>query len=475
MKNVLLTYLAFLPLTFLNGQTFTEQKQTPFDGVSNSSIAFADIDGDKDMDVLITGDSISKLYVNDATGNYTELGETPFIGVSNSSIAFADVDGDEDMDVLITGSSSNFGPVSKLYINDGEGNYTEVDETPFVGVFASSIAFADIDGDKDIDVLITGSSSNFGPVSKLYINDGGGNYSEVDETPFVGVFASSIAFADIDGDKDMDLLITGDSAFSPSHMKFTGVSKLYVNDGNGRFTEELEIPIDAVTSSSIAFADIDGDEDMDLLITGSFLSKLYTNDGNGKYTEVLETPFDGVRYSSIAFADIDGDGDMDVLITGNASKSGHNSSPIPISKLYLNDGNGLFTVLDNEPFDGVFFSSIAFADMDGDSDLDVMITGRVSFSQTVTKSYFNDAINTNFREEFEYSRVQISPNPVNNNLKIANISDIKYVLIYNSRGQVVKELMVKSDEINMDISSLSSGSYILELHGENITRQKFLK
>ena len=70
MKNVLLTYLAFLPLTFLNGQTFTEQKQTPFDGVSNSSIAFVDIDGDKDMDVLITGDSISKLYVNDATGNY---------------------------------------------------------------------------------------------------------------------------------------------------------------------------------------------------------------------------------------------------------------------------------------------------------------------------------------------------------------------------------------------------------------------
>ena len=163
------------------------------------------------------------------------------------------------------------------------------------------------------------------------------------------------------------------------------------------------------------------------------------------------------------------------MITGNASKSGHNSSPIPMSKLYINDGNGFLTELDNEPFDGVFFSSIAFADMDGDGDLDVMITGRVSFSQTITKTYFNDESRTNFREEFEHSRIQIFPNPVNNNLKIANISDIKNVLIFNSTGQVIKKFMVKSDEIKMDISSLPSGSYILELHGDNITRQKFIK
>jgi predicted nucleotidyltransferase len=422
MKNILLTTLAFLPLKFLYGQTFTEQKETPFNAVSNSSIAFADIDGDKDMDVLITGDSISKLYINDAMGNYSEVAETPFIGVSNSSIAFADIDGDKDMDVLITGNSSDLGPVTKLYTNDGKGNYIHVTETPFIGVFASSIAFADIDGDED-----------------------------------------------------MDLLITGDSASSPSHMKFTGISKLYINDGVGGFTEELETLFDPVTSSSIAFADIDGDKDIDLLITGSFISKLYTNDGNGNYAEVLETPFDGVRYSSSAFADIDSDGDMDVLITGNASKSGHNSSPIPISKLYINDGNGFFTELDSEPFDGVFFSSIAFTDMDGDMDLDVMITGRVSFSQTITKSYFNDGINTNFREEFVNNNIQVSPNPVSNELKISNISDINHVIIYNSTGQIIKKFLVKNDEINLDVSTFPSGGYILEFRGKNITRHKFLK
>ena len=475
MKKITLVSLAILPLTFLHAQTFVEQLETPFDGVSNSSVAFADIDGDKDMDVLITGDTITKLYSNDAAGNYSEVTETPFIGVSNSSIAFTDIDGDKDMDVLITGYSSILGPVTKLYSNDGKGSYIEVAETPFIGVSNSSIAFADIDGDKDMDVLITGNSLNLGPIAKLYTNDGNGSYVEVSETPFIGVFASAIAFADIDGDNDMDVLITGDTASAPSSMRFTGISKLYINEGIDGFTEVLETPFDAVTFSSIAFADIDDDSDIDVLITGSFLSKLYTNDGNGNYTEARETPFDGVRYSSAAFADIDEDGDMDALITGNASKSGHNSSPIPISKLYINDGKGFFNELDNKPFDGVYFSSIAFADMDGDMDLDVMITGRVSFSQSITKLYFNDAINTNFREEFVHNRVQVSPNPVSDKLTIANISDIKRIVIYNSAGQIIEELMVKMDEINLDVSRLPNGIYILELHGEDITRQKLLK
>lgn len=427
------------------------------------------------MDVLITGDTISKLYINDAMGNYFEATETPFIGVANSSIAFADIDGDKDMDVLITGNSSALGPVTKLYTNDGKGSYIEVTETPFIGVFASSIAFADIEGDNDMDVLITGNSSNLGPVTKLYTNNGVGSYTEVAETPFIGVFASSIAFADIDGDNDMDVLITGDTASAPNFMRFTGISKLYINEGVNGFTEVLETPFDAVTSSSIAFADIDDDSDIDLLITGSFLSKLYTNDGNGNYTEVLETPFDGVRYSSAAFADIDEDGDMDALITGNASKSGHNSSPIPISKLYLNDGNGFFTELDSTPFDGVFLSSIAFTDIDGDMDLDVMITGKISFSQSITKLYFNDARNTNFKEEYGQNLIQVSPNPVYDKLTISNISDIKRVVVYNSTGQIIEELMVETDEIIMDVSLLPHGIYMLELHGASITRQKFLK
>lgn len=50
--------------------------------------------------------------------SFTEVMGTPFAGVSNGAIAFADVDGDNDQDVLIAGSSGS-APITKLYINDG--------------------------------------------------------------------------------------------------------------------------------------------------------------------------------------------------------------------------------------------------------------------------------------------------------------------------------------------------------------------
>jgi hypothetical protein len=68
--------------------------------------------------------------------------------------AFSDIDGDGDQDVLITGQTSSNQAISKLYANDGIGVFTEVTSTPFEGVYNSSMAFSDIDGDGDQDVLI---------------------------------------------------------------------------------------------------------------------------------------------------------------------------------------------------------------------------------------------------------------------------------------------------------------------------------
>jgi len=356
---------------------------TPFDGVYLGSIAFADVDGDNDQDVLITGynntEYIAKLYTNDGNGGYSLVSGTPFDGVNNSSIAFADVDGDNDQDVLITGYS-NSGQIANLYTNDGNGGYSLVSGTPFEGVYGGSIAFADVDGDNDQDVLITG-YNNIEYIAKLYTNDGNGGYSLVSGTPFdgVGSSSSSIAFADVDGDNDQDVLITGYSNSGP-------IAKLYTNDGNGGYSLVSGTPFEGVYVSSIAFADVDGDNDQDVLITGNNnsgpIAKFYTNDGNGGYSLVSATPFEGVYYSSISFADVDGDNDQDVLITG------YNNTEY-IAKLYTNDGNGGYSLVSATPFDGVGSSSIAFADVDGDNDQDVLITGYNNSYQGIAKLYRN--------------------------------------------------------------------------------------
>ncbi|MCZ4409078.1 FG-GAP-like repeat-containing protein [Cryomorphaceae bacterium 1068] len=293
-----------------DGGNFTLVEDTPFEGVRYSSTAFSDVDGDGDEDVLITGqnaflDPSANLYTNDG-GTFTLVEDTPFDEVRNSSIAFSDVDGDGDEDVLITGQNSSLDRISNLYTNDG-GNFTLVEDTPFEDVVESSIAFSDVDGDGDEDVLITGVNTLAQPTSNLYANDGGGNFTLLEDTPFIGVFWSSIAFSDVDGDGDEDVLITGNSTAgiisNPSV-----ISNLYANDGGGNFTLVEDTPFSGVYSGSIAFSDVDEDGDEDVLITGFVYNgyrtaKLYLNITGqcdslfpAVYESSLSTTFQGNSY-----------------------------------------------------------------------------------------------------------------------------------------------------------------------------------
>ncbi|MBC6409973.1 MAG: VCBS repeat-containing protein, partial [Ekhidna sp.] len=317
---------------------FTEKTEgASFAGVNFSSIAFADVDKDGDQDVLITGstgsEGTSKLYLNNGSGGFTEKESTPFTGVGESSIAFADVDKNGYEDVLITGADGSLLSSSNLYLNDGEGGFTS-ETTSFTRVKNGSIAFADVNGDGHQDVLITGEGFFSTRAASLYLNNGSGGFT-LKAAPFTGVSLSSIAFADVNKDGHQDVLITGETD--------TGrIANLYLNDGSGNFTEKTEgASFAEVSGSSIAFADVDKDGDPDVLITGydgaKNVANLYLNDGEGNFMEKSGTPFAEVAPSSIAFADVDKDGDQDVLITGQ------NNDLERIAKLYINDQAPVFS------------------------------------------------------------------------------------------------------------------------------------
>lgn len=466
--KILLTSLLFSQT--IGAQSFTEATNTPFEGVWQSSIALADIDSDGDQDLMITGWSnslprvIAKLYTNDGNGNFIEVMDTPFEGAEYSSIAFADVDNDQDQDLLITGYN-NSESTAKLYTNDGNGNFIEITDTPFEGVAASSIAFADVDNDQDQDLLITGFNNDIESVSKLYINDSNGNFIETEDTPFDGVQQGSIAFADVDSDGDQDLLITGQNNNS------VDIAKLYSNDGNGNFIEVIDTPFDGVEYSAIAFADIDNDQDQDLLITGinnasETITKLYTNDGNGDFIEIMDTPFENTVSSSIAFTDVDNDQDQDLLITG------YNNSE-RIAKLYTNDGNGNFIEIMDTPFDGVSAGSIAFKDVDSDGDKDLLITGRNNNFVHTSKLYINDLIvssSNTMRNEINPTFTSF-PNPSAGSVlymhyTVSEKTEAK-IKVYDTNGillQQQSELVNEGQQVvPINIKDLNPGIFLLEL------------
>jgi|UPI000591EFFB hypothetical protein len=322
---------------------FTEMPDTPFEGLMYSTVNFSDIDGDNDQDVLITGlDSLynnkAELFLNDGLGHFTKITDTPFEEVYNSMIEFSDVDGDNDQDVLIIGSLTQYDRIAKLYINDGLGHFTEMVGTPFESPVYGTIDFSDVDGDNDQDVLITGDHiTSSSRITKLYLNDGMGHFTEMTDIPFEGFSPRSVVFVDVDGDNDQDVLIAG---FDNSYAL---VCKIYTNDGSGHFTEmqgSLSAPYNVRRAAS---ADLDGDNDQDLLITGLSgevpIARLFINDGSGHFTEMPGNMFNDIDARFISFADFDGDNDPDLLVSG-----WNTNYYIPIgtySKLYLRDGVGV--------------------------------------------------------------------------------------------------------------------------------------
>ncbi|MEO1715243.1 MAG: VCBS repeat-containing protein, partial [Bacteroidota bacterium] len=205
MRIYLLILLYFIPFT-LFAQTFTGLLPTqPFVGVNRACVIFADIDGDGDQDLLKTGKNYddfhqTQLLVNDGTGAFTEVNSSlEHVSGGEGSSAFADVDGDGDQDIILTGSSNSGQITANLYINDGSGNFTLQAGSSFAGVGFGNVAFADVDGDDDLDVFIGGSGSTFN-VGHLYTNDGLGNFIEMSGNDFHTGNGGSADFADIDGD-----------------------------------------------------------------------------------------------------------------------------------------------------------------------------------------------------------------------------------------------------------------------------------
>ena len=362
---------------------FTLVAGTSFEGVSEGSIAFLDVDGDSDSDVLIRGVNdlfqlSTRLYINDGNGNFSFVPGTPFDGVRYGSMALADVDGDNDPDLLITGLNTAGLSIAKLYLNNGSGNFTLKTGTPFIGVQFSACAFADINGDGDQDVIISGFTSANQTVTKLYVNDGNGNFSSVSSL-LEGVTFGAIAFADTDNDGDLDVIINGDGNFGP-------ITKLYKNNGNGSFAVAIVDAFVGVSKGTIDFADVNGNGYPDVVISGfnsiGRSTNLYTNTGSGFMLTVYGTPFPHVGFSDNSFADVDGDNDHDILITGQSANG-------IITELYTNDGNGIFVPVTGSPFDAVGSASLAFSDVNGDDHVDVVIMEQLTQQKSV-KLYTND-------------------------------------------------------------------------------------
>ena len=214
--------------------------------------------------------------------------ENEFPVLTGSSIAFGDVDNDQDYDLILAGSSPSFGRVTDVYLNEGINEAGELimikdeaNEGLITGVSDGTLDLVDFDNDGDLDLVVSGDSQD-GDVLKLYRNDEG-QYTSISET-LSGLAAMKngrTSWGDFDGDGNADMLYSGEVV---GKGEFTGLA-LY--DQVTKTYKEDDFDLSQFTNAAVAFGDYDGDNDLDMALTGVNKNYDVNDPGSNKYISKL--------------------------------------------------------------------------------------------------------------------------------------------------------------------------------------------
>ena len=369
------------------------------DETGSHGAMFADINADGLPDLYLTYNNVrdtqnpyrrNQFYRNAGGGVFVEEADARGIGVfggGTHGAAWADFDNDGDYDLTValtykTVSEPFLPEPNRIYRNDG-GVFVDVTPTVMSGytgyTYTRSILAFDMERDGDLDIFAVngdqGSDEPLNDENEFYRNDGGFSFTRITTGAAVTAPAGQGAIdTDYDGDGDIDLLACNRN----------GDINILRNDG-GVFTAispaaagiyNVPPPPPGVyhrAYSGISTGDLDHDGDLDLVFieqslvtTAQRVAHVYHNVGGGVFS--YRQRIDGFSGLTAGLADLDNDTDLDLVLPG-------------LPNVLLNDGSGTFVL--GPPFPGPASGfpvpdvrTVAFADIDNDGDPDFTLTAK---------------------------------------------------------------------------------------------------
>jgi hypothetical protein len=276
-------------IDFINNITYSNEFNiyTYRNFYNGGGVGLGDVNNDGLLDIYLTANQLpNRLYINKGNFVFEDVTETAKLSGNrawSTGVSMVDINSDGWLDIYVCNSGDVYGDnrQNEFFINNGDGTFSENAEQ--MGLADSGLsthaAFFDYDKDGDLDVYLLNNS--FTAVStfnfqkklrdkrdqkggdKLFRNDSG---KFIDVSEEAGIFGSEIGFglgvsvADLDKDGWLDLFISND---------FFERDYIYMNNGDGTFSEDLENQMRSTSLSSMGsdVADITADGLPEIFVT----------------------------------------------------------------------------------------------------------------------------------------------------------------------------------------------------------------
>jgi FG-GAP-like repeat/ASPIC and UnbV len=366
------TFAGCIATALAEAPAFTVVQPDTFTASHPLSNAFADFDGDGDLDLAVSfQDGAIRLFRNDMMA-LIEVGAAlglPTGGPEVRGLSWGDFDGDGDPDLYAGVSGDADLPARNLvFRNDGGDGFVEAAESlglKLAGADSRQANWVDYDNDGDLDLF----SAQRSATNRLFRNDGA-RFTDVSEESGLADPRRTVGtcWFDMDEDGDLDLFEANQQADKDALYRNEGETFTDIAPQLGMHQPERTLAEGGV---GCTIGDYDNDGRLDLFVATYGPMLLYRNLGGGKFREVAADA--GLRQTlhavGASWGDFDNDGDLDLFVAAYVDGAQSYSR----AHLFRNEGGRFSDVLAEDSPLLAADHGVQWADYDRDGDLDLSL------------------------------------------------------------------------------------------------------